>query len=151
MWPRPSVQRQCSAAIVLVLLCYGCGRSDPPARVLAESERNAIQELTPVAQEFFSAAARHDTARLKRVVSDTAVVPRALWLATHQRRLTVDASKGLDSVDAPVVVTPDSCYIVFLPKGHRRNRDLLAMWFKRTGADWKVDFIGFQEPRHRTR
>ena len=151
MWSRRSVQSKYSAAIALVFLYCGCGRSESPPRTLSESERNAVEELTPIAQELFSAAVQHDTARLRRTVSDSTVLASAIWLATHERGLIVDASQGLDPVDSPLLVTPDSCYLVFFPKGHRRDRDLLAMWFKRNGASWRIDYLGFQEPRHRSR
>lgn len=128
---------------LLAVVALGCACSRPAP------EGPGAEIFTPVARELFAAAARRDTAAVRGMVVDTATYDRVLLLAERFPGLVADASGGLAPQNSPLLVTSDSSYVVFMPRGRHRARDLLAVRFRRAGATWRVQYVGFQEPRHR--
>jgi len=126
---------------LILLVLAGCSEPAP--------SRSGAARFTPLAHALFAAADRRDTARLRRLVTDSMTADRVLALAEAQPDLVADASHGLVPQAAPLWVGADSGYVVYMPAHRYLARNLLAVRFARAGSTWLVDYVGFQEPVHR--
>jgi hypothetical protein len=141
MRARMSVRLQQGTLIVALATSFlACGNNQdaPHGRAAREA-----QHFTPLAKRVFAAAAAADSAGLNGLVMDSIAFRRILAVAAADRKLITDAAKDVKILDNPLLVTPDTAWVTYIPRGHHSPRDVLGVKFARVGTEWRVVYVAF--------